>query len=71
MKDRRAVVAVEIAGAEELAVALEIGEAELMRAEHFQESGRAAAVLEAGPAVGVHRGHEAVAARDEHGFVTG
>jgi hypothetical protein len=72
MRDRKAVVAVEIAGAEERAVALEVGKPELMRAEHFQEAGRAAAMLDVGSAVGVHRGHvEAVAARDERGFVTG
>jgi hypothetical protein len=53
-----AVVAVEIASAEELVVAFEIGEAELMGAEHFQEAGRAAAMLEAGPAVAVHGGSE-------------
>ena len=68
MRDRKAVVAVEIAGAEELAGAFEIREAELMRAEHAQESGGAAAVLEVGPAVAVRRGHvEAVA----HGRETG
>ena len=41
-------------------------------AEDFQEAGRAAAMLDLGPAVGVHRGHvETVAARDERGFVSG
>jgi len=44
-EERDAVVAVEIAGGEHLAVAFEIREAELMRAEHAQEARGAAAVL--------------------------
>ena len=59
----------EVADSEHLAVAFEIREAELARAEHYQKAGRASAVLRGWPAVGVRRRNvEAVARGDECGF---
>lgn len=67
-----AVVDGEVAGREELAIALVIGEAELRRREHAQEAGRAAAVLHVGPAGLADGGKvERIPALDEIDLVVG
>src|SRR6478735_3795953 len=71
-EERDAIVAIEIARAEELPIAFEIGETEEIWTEHFQETGRAAAVLNVRPSVAIDGAHvKAVARGDKRSFVPG
>src|SRR3954471_8748612 len=68
-EQRYPVVALEVAEADILPVAEEVGEAERAVVKHLEEAWRAAAVLDVGPAGLAHRGHvEAVTRGDEGGL---
>jgi len=71
-KQSNPIGAVDIARANELAVALEIGEADEIRPQHLHEPGWAAAVLHVGPAGLTYGGHvETVARSNEVSFAIG
>ena len=66
-KECDAIVAGEVAGTEQLAVAFQVRKPQLIWPEHFQESRRTSSMLDTGPALAICRREvEAISARNVH-----